>query len=60
MKGKQEGMLKLFQTIPVLSKLNYCELQRLCMGSKEVQYSKGAIILDINTLSTTSWTIGNI
>ena len=60
MMGKRKGVLKIFQTVPILNNLSYMDLQRLSSSSKEVIYSSGTVIIDESMLSTCNWMIGII
>lgn len=62
MKGRNEGLLKVMQTVPALSNLGYCELHRLCVESSEVVYSKGECILGNSSAPTDrcQWILGII
>ncbi len=55
MKGTQEGLLKIYQTLPVLQDCSSTDLQRLCNGSIVQNYGKGELIVSDTTLNDNSW-----
>eukprot|EP01034_Spumella_vulgaris_P021903 gene21902-27980_t len=60
MKGTQEGLLKIYQTLPVLQDCSYTELQRLCNGSTMQNYGKGELIVSDATVNQCSWMVSVI
>lgn len=46
MKGRLEGLLQIYKTIPILAELSYPQLHRLCMASIEENYDKGEVVID--------------
>ncbi len=57
MKGTQEGLLKIYQTVPILQDCSPTELQRLCNGSIVENYGKGELVVSDTTLNDSSWVI---
>lgn len=57
MKGKSEGLLDVYQTIPVINELSLPEIHRLCINSKEINFKKGDLIVDEGSANGTSWSI---
>lgn len=57
MKGKSEGLLDIYQTIPVINELTLPEIHRLCLASKEVSYNKGDLILDERAIDRSTWSL---
>lgn len=55
MKGKSEGLLDVYRTIPVLNELPITDVHRLCLMSKEMTFEKGELIVSEDTISTTNW-----
>eukprot|EP00981_Chlorochromonas_danica_P004506 scaffold911_cov162-Ochromonas_danica.AAC.9 len=45
MRGKAEGLLEIYQTIPVLADQSIPALHRLCLSSKELHFEKGVLKL---------------
>jgi hypothetical protein len=57
MKGKSEGLLDIYSTIPVINELALPEIHRLCLASKELTFQKGEIILDESSTTVSSWAL---
>lgn len=60
LKGKQQGILEVFQAIPVLKDIPIPALHRLCLGCKEYQFDKGEVIVSEATLLDNTWCFGII
>lgn len=52
MRGKAEGLLEIYQTIPVLNDQSIPALHRLCLSSKELHFQKGDVVVDDNAAVT--------
>lgn len=55
MKDKNQALLDIFQTIPILNELPIPALHRLCLASKEVRYQKGDLILEERTVDNSPY-----
>lgn len=45
MRGKAEGLLEIYQTVPILAEQSIPALHRLCLSSKELHFEKGAVVV---------------
>jgi hypothetical protein len=57
MKGKSEGLLDVYQTIPVINELSLPEIHRLCLASRDISYNKGDLIVDERNSAEASWAL---
>ncbi|RYH30982.1 cyclic nucleotide-binding domain-containing protein [archaeon] len=55
MRGKSEGLLEIYQTIPVLNEQSIPALHRLCLSSKELHYEQGDTVINEANSHTCSW-----
>ncbi len=55
MRGKAEGLLEIYQTVPVLSEQSIPALHRLCLSSKELHFEKGDIVVSQQTMDNVPW-----
>jgi len=62
MQGKQEGegMLEVFQSIPVFKDVPIPRLHRLCLQSKELTFEKGDCVVSVANKDELSWCFGII
>lgn len=55
--GQKEGLMEIYRSIPVLNELRLPSLHRLCLGSKELTFNKGDVLVNAANLSALSWSI---
>lgn len=57
MRGKSEGLLEIYKTIPVLNELTIPALQRLCLFSKQQVFDKDEIVVSSANIKSCTWAL---